>query len=67
MTNSTTAKRAIATTEDQGVTFVELFFDLVFVFSVTQIVGRDSRQKLKWLGDQSLNKTPSQKERTMSE
>jgi low temperature requirement protein LtrA len=25
--------------ESQGVTFVELFFDLVFVFSVTQIVG----------------------------
>jgi low temperature requirement protein LtrA len=32
-------KQAITTTEDQGVTFVELFFDLVFVFSVTQIVG----------------------------
>jgi low temperature requirement protein LtrA len=39
MTDSTTTRRAIATTEDQGVTFVELFFDLVFVFSVTQIVG----------------------------
>ncbi len=25
--------------EDQNVTFVELFFDLVFVFSVTQLVG----------------------------
>lgn len=25
--------------EDQTVTFVELFFDLVFVFSVTQVVG----------------------------
>lgn len=25
--------------EDQSVTFVELFFDLVFVFSVTQLVG----------------------------
>jgi low temperature requirement protein LtrA len=25
--------------ESQGVTFVELFFDLVFVFSVTQVVG----------------------------
>ena len=39
MSNTTSTKRAIATTEDQGVTFVELFFDLVFVFSVTQIVG----------------------------
>ena len=25
--------------EDQTVSFVELFFDLVFVFSVTQVVG----------------------------
>ena len=29
---------AITSPEDQKVTFVELFFDLVFVFSVTQIV-----------------------------
>lgn len=31
--------QAIASPEDQNVTFVELFFDLVFVFSVTQVVG----------------------------
>jgi low temperature requirement protein LtrA len=31
--------RAIVSPEDQSVTFVELFFDLVFVFSVTQVVG----------------------------
>ena len=37
--NSQATKRPFATDEDQGVTFVELFFDLVFVFSVTQIVG----------------------------
>ena len=37
--NPETIQRALATHEDQGVTFVELFFDLVFVFSVTQIVG----------------------------
>lgn len=30
--------RRIATDEDQSVTFVELFFDLIFVFAVTQIV-----------------------------
>ncbi len=30
---------SIVSPEDQSVTFVELFFDLVFVFSVTQIVG----------------------------
>ena len=30
--------RSIAKPKDQGVTFVELFFDLVFVFSVTQLV-----------------------------
>ena len=29
----------ISSPDDQSVTFVELFFDLVFVFSVTQIVG----------------------------
>ena len=29
--------RALRGTEEQGVTFVELFFDLVFVFAVTQI------------------------------
>jgi len=29
----------IGSPEDQKVTFVELFFDLVFVFSVTQVVG----------------------------
>ena len=29
----------IVSPEDQPVTFVELFFDLVFVFSVTQVVG----------------------------
>jgi low temperature requirement protein LtrA len=31
--------RTIISPEDQNVTFVELFFDLVFVFSVTQVVG----------------------------
>jgi len=33
------ASQNISSPEDQSVTFVELFFDLVFVFSVTQIVG----------------------------
>ncbi len=32
-------KDSIVSPEDQSVTFVELFFDLVFVFSITQIVG----------------------------
>ena len=31
--------QTISSPDDQSVTFVELFFDLVFVFSVTQIVG----------------------------
>ena len=31
--------RSIVSPDDQPVTFVELFFDLVFVFSVTQLVG----------------------------
>ncbi len=30
---------ALVSPEDQSATFVELFFDLVFVFSVTQVVG----------------------------
>lgn len=33
------SSQSIASPEDQGVTFVELFFDLVFVFSVTQVVS----------------------------
>ena len=39
MSNLTSSKRPFATQEDQSVTFIELFFDLVFVFSVTQVVG----------------------------
>ena len=35
---STPAPSAVAP-EDQSATFIELFFDLVFVFSVTQVVG----------------------------
>lgn len=31
--------KSIVSPDDQSVTFVELFFDLVFVFSITQIVG----------------------------
>lgn len=31
--------RSVISPDDQKVTFVELFFDLVFVFSVTQVVG----------------------------
>ena len=31
--------RSLVSPEDQRVTFCELFFDLVFVFSVTQVVG----------------------------
>ncbi len=31
--------QTIVSPEDQSVTFVELFFDLVFVFAVTQVVG----------------------------
>ena len=31
--------RSLVSPEDQKVTFIELFFDLVFVFAVTQVVG----------------------------
>jgi len=30
---------SVSTPDNQGVTWVELFFDLIFVFSVTQLVG----------------------------
>lgn len=33
------SRKSYSSPEEQGVTFVELFFDLVFVFSVTQVVG----------------------------
>ncbi|MEX2282770.1 MAG: low temperature requirement protein A [Gemmatimonadota bacterium] len=36
---ATRVEPAIASPEDQRVTFVELFFDLVFVFCITQVVG----------------------------
>jgi low temperature requirement protein LtrA len=38
----------IVSPEDQKVTFVELFFDLVFVFSVTQVVGL-LHEQLDWI------------------
>ena len=34
-----TATRHFLIDKDQGATFVELFFDLVFVFAITQVVG----------------------------
>ena len=40
---------SIVSPEDQSVTFVELFFDLVFVFSVTQAVGF-LHHHLDWAG-----------------
>lgn len=33
------AQRPLTTTDDQSATFIELFFDLVFVFAVTQVVA----------------------------
>jgi low temperature requirement protein LtrA len=35
---SAVARRPLTTTEDQSATFIELFFDLVFVYAVTQTV-----------------------------
>ena len=40
--------KSLVSPEDQKVTFVELFFDLVFVFSVTQVVGL-LHHNLDWL------------------
>lgn len=39
MTPAESKRRPIVSPEDQSATFIELFFDLVFVFAVTQIVG----------------------------
>ena len=42
-------KRPITTTEDQSTTFIELFFDLVFVYAVTQTVSLVHKE-LSWAG-----------------
>jgi low temperature requirement protein LtrA len=42
-------KRPITTTEDQSTTFIELFFDLVFVYAVTQTVSL-VHEDLSWAG-----------------
>ena len=36
---ATAVARPFTVNEDQGATFVELFFDLVFVFAITQVTG----------------------------
>lgn len=46
---SESPRLSIVSPDDQSVTFVELFFDLVFVFSVTQVVGV-LYHHLDWLG-----------------
>jgi low temperature requirement protein LtrA len=38
------ARRGVRASQPQGVTFVELFFDLVFVFAVTQVTARTARE-----------------------
>jgi low temperature requirement protein LtrA len=43
------AQQQITTTEDQSATFIELFFDLVFVFAVTQTVSL-LHHDLSWAG-----------------
>lgn len=45
----TSANQSIVSPHDQRVTFVELFFDLVFVFSITQSVGY-LHHHLDWAG-----------------
>ena len=43
------ASRPITTSEDQSTTFIELFFDLVFVYAVTQTVSL-VHEELSWAG-----------------
>src|SRR3712207_8231935 len=47
--NAAVAQRPITTTEDQSATFIELFFDLVFVYAVTQTVSL-AHEDLSWAG-----------------
>jgi low temperature requirement protein LtrA len=47
--NAGVAQRPITTTEDQSATFIELFFDLVFVYAVTQTVSL-LHEDLSWAG-----------------
>ncbi|NEA33644.1 low temperature requirement protein A [Streptomyces sp. SID13031] len=49
MTTRKTPIRAQATSEDQSVTTLELFFDLVFVFALTQITALMAHE-LSWSG-----------------
>jgi low temperature requirement protein LtrA len=49
MTTRDAGTRSIVSPEDQSVTFVELFFDLLFVFSVTQVAHLLSH-RLDWTG-----------------
>jgi low temperature requirement protein LtrA len=46
---SAVGRRPLATTEDQSATFIELFFDLVFVYAVTQTVSL-VHEDLSWTG-----------------
>ena len=48
--------RAITTDEYQRVTFIELFFDLVFVYAVTQLVAL-LHHELSWAGAGLLEQT----------
>jgi hypothetical protein len=47
--NAGVAQWPITTTEDQSATFIELFFDLVFVYAVTQTVSL-AHEDLSWAG-----------------
>jgi low temperature requirement protein LtrA len=46
---SAVTRRPITATEDQSTTFIELFFDLVFVYAVTQTVSL-VHEELSWAG-----------------
>ena len=46
---SAVGRRPLTTTEDQSATFIELFFDLVFVYAVTQTVTL-VHEDLSWAG-----------------
>ena len=50
---SRTPRRRLHAPEAQAVTFVELFFDLVFVFAVTQVTSLTS-VNLTWSGDRAF-------------
>ena len=51
---SETTPRGIRTSRPQGVAFVELFFDLVFVFAITQLTAETAGQQARVCSESAI-------------